>query len=59
MEENFLKGFIRPFILLVGYPIFFVRKKDRLLRLYINYWQLNNIIIKNKYALPLLKNLIE
>ena len=34
----------------------FVKKKDEILRLYINYRKLNDIIIKNRYLLP---NVIE
>jgi hypothetical protein len=49
---NIKKGFIRPSELLVGYPIIFVPKKNRKLRLYINYQKLNNITIKNYYLLP-------
>ncbi len=35
----------------------FVLKKDRLLQLVINYRQLNNIIIKDRYILPLINKL--
>lgn len=34
--------------------ILFVPKKDRSLRLYIDYWGLNIIIKKNRYPLPLI-----
>jgi hypothetical protein len=36
---------------LVGALILFILKKDRGLRLYINYYSLNKIIIKNYYTL--------
>ena len=39
-------------LLLVVNPIFFVLKKNKKLKLYINYKKFNNIIIKNKYFLP-------
>jgi hypothetical protein len=32
----------------------FVPKKDGKLRIYVNYKKLNNIIIKNRYILPLI-----
>ena len=37
-----------------GYPIFFIVKKDEGRRLYIDYRQLNDIINKNRYPLPLI-----
>ena len=33
-------------------PILFIPKKNKELKLYINYRKLNNITIKNKYFLP-------
>ena len=38
----------------VEYPIFFIVKKDKGRRLYIDYHQLNDIINKNRYPLPLI-----
>ena len=46
------KGFIRPSVSPWGAPVLFVRKKDGSLRMYIDYRQLNKVIIKNKYPLP-------
>ena len=57
IKKNLKKGFIRPFILLVKYPIFFILKKNSKLRLYVNYRQLNVIIIKNRYSLPVISEL--
>ena len=37
-----------------GSPIFFVPKKDRGLRLYVDYRRLNKVIVKNRYPLPLI-----
>ncbi len=51
IDENLKKRFIREFKLLVGYLILFIIKKNRSLRLYINYRKLNNIIVKNRYPL--------
>ena len=41
------KGFIRPLESLILYSVLFVDKKDRGLRLYINFRKLNKIIVKN------------
>ena len=46
-------------MLLISYPILFVLKKDGILKLYINYRQLNNIIIKNRYILSLILELMD
>ena len=51
------KGFIKLFTLLVKYPLLFIQKKNGKLRLYINYRQLNAIIIKNRYLLPVISEL--
>ena len=45
-------GKIRKLKSEVGYLIFFVTKKDRGRRPYINYRQLNDITKKNRYLLP-------
>ena len=52
MQELLDKGFIRPSASPWGAPVLFVRKKDGTLRLCINYRQLNQVTIKNKYPLP-------
>lgn len=46
--------FIKLLILLVRSLLLFILKKDNFLRLYINYYILNNIIIKDKYTLLLI-----
>ena len=53
IDKNLKKGFIKKSILSISYPILFAPKKDRKLRLYIDYRQLNSIIIKNRYLLLL------
>nr|XP_016467778.1 PREDICTED: RNA-directed DNA polymerase homolog [Nicotiana tabacum] len=53
------KGFIQPKISSSGAPVLFVRKKDGLLRMCINYWQLNKVTIKNKYPLPMIDDLFD
>ena len=57
LEENQQKGFIRESQSSAEYPILFIPKKDRSLRLCIDYWELNNITIKNSYPLPLISEL--
>ena len=46
------KGFIRSSISPWGAPMLFVKKKDGTLRMCIDYRQLNNVTIINKYPLP-------
>ena len=57
IKESLKKGFIKFFTLLVGYPLLFIRKKDSKLKPYIDYRQLNAIIIKNRYPLPVISEL--
>ena len=52
LEELLSKGFIRPSISPWGAPVLFVKKKDRSLRLCIDYRQLNRVTIRNQYPLP-------
>ncbi len=50
--KNYLtNSFIRPSKSLAKAPIFFNQKPDRSLRLYIDYQDLNNLAIKNRYSL--------
>ena len=56
---NLKKGFIRLSILLAASLLLFVLKKNRKLRLYIDYRQLNSITIKDKYLLPLINELYD
>ncbi len=53
IEHNLANGFIKPFKSPVGALIFFDKKPDGSLRLYVNYQGLNNLIIKNWYLLLL------
>lgn len=57
LDENLKKGYIRPSRSPAGYPILFVPKKNGKLRLCVDYRQLNDITIKNRYPLPLIKEL--
>jgi hypothetical protein len=58
IEENLAKGFIRHSSSPAGAPCFFVKKKDGSLRMCIDYRGLNKITVKNRYALPLIPDLI-
>ncbi|OCK95427.1 uncharacterized protein K441DRAFT_557219, partial [Cenococcum geophilum 1.58] len=59
INEHLNKGFICPSIslLLAGYLVLFVLKKNGKLRLYINYRQLNSITRKDRYPLPLISKI--
>ena len=54
IETNLANSFIRPSKSPAGASILFNRKPDGSLRLYMNYWGLNNITIKNRYLLFLI-----
>ena len=53
------KGFIRSSISSWGAPVLFVKKKDKALRLCIDYRQLNRVTIKNRYPLPRIDDLFD
>ncbi|GKC72277.1 putative reverse transcriptase domain-containing protein, partial [Tanacetum coccineum] len=52
LKEFQEKGFIRPSHSSWGAPILFVKKKDGAMRMCIDYRDLNNLTIKNRYPLP-------
>jgi hypothetical protein len=52
LEDLVDRGFICPSVSLWGAPVLFVRKKDGSLRMCIDYRELNQVTIKNKYPLP-------
>ena len=53
IENNLANDFIRPFKFFAKPLIFFNKKSDKSLWLYIDYQGLNNLIIKNWYLLSL------
>jgi hypothetical protein len=53
--ENLEKGFIRPSSSLVTSLVLFVKKPGRGLRLYIDFRAINNVSVKDRYPLPLVK----
>ena len=55
IEDNLTKSFIRASSSPAGAPILFVKKADRILRLCVDYQDINEITIKNRYPLPLIR----
>ena len=51
------KGFIKPSTSPWGAPVLFAKKKDKTLRLCIDYRQLNRVTIKNRYPFPRIDDL--
>ena len=47
VKENLRKRYIQPLQLLAEYLVLFIPKKNKKLKIYINYRQLNSIIKKN------------
>ena len=54
IETNLANGFIRPSKSPADAPILFVWKLEGSFCLCFNYWGLNNLMIKNRYPLPLI-----
>ena len=52
LQELLDKGLIQPSSSPCGCPALFVKKKDKSLRMYVDYRPLNVVTIKNKYPLP-------
>ena len=59
LHELLDKGFIRPSTSPWGAPFLFAKKKDKTLRLCIDYRQLNRVTIKNRYPLPRIDDLFD
>ncbi|TYK27113.1 hypothetical protein E5676_scaffold478G00020 [Cucumis melo var. makuwa] len=59
LQELLDKGFIRPSMSPWGAPVLFVKKKDGLMRLCIDYRELNKVTIKNRYPLPRIDDLFD
>ena len=59
LQELLDKGFIRPSTSSWGASVLFATKKDKTLRLCINYRQLNRVTIKNRYPLPRINDLFD
>ncbi|KAE8697497.1 nad6 [Hibiscus syriacus] len=52
-------GYIRPSKSPYGAPVLFQKKYDGSLRIYIDYWALNKLTVKNKYPIPLIADLFD
>ena len=59
LEELTKAGFIQPSKSPFGAPILFVKKKDGTMRMCVDYRALNEITVKNKYALPRVDELFD
>ena len=59
IKTNLANGFIRLSKSPAGVSVLFDRKPDRSLHFCVNYWGFNNIIIKNRYPLPLIGELLD
>ena len=59
LHELLDKVFIRPSTSPWGAPVLFVKKKDKTLRLCIDYRQLKRVTIKNRYPLPRINDLFD
>lgn len=59
VQEALSLGHIRPSSFPVGAGFFFVEKKDKTLRPCIDYRELNQITIKDKYSLPLISSVFD
>ena len=59
LEELLDKKFIRLSVSPWGAPVLFVKKKDGIMRICIDYRQLNQMIIKNKYSLLRIDDLLD
>ena len=59
LQELLDRGFIKLSTSPWGAPVLFAKKKDKTLRLFIDYRQLNRVIIKNRYPLPTIDDLFD
>jgi hypothetical protein len=59
LADMLSKGLIRPSVSPWGSPILFVDKRDGTIRLCVDYRELNEVTIKNKYPLPKIEDLYD
>ena len=59
LQDLLEKRFIQPSGSPWGTPVLFVKKKDDTMRLCIDYRQLNQVTVKNKYSLPRIDGLFD
>ena len=58
IDEHLGKGFIRPSSSAAAAFVLLVRKPGDGLRFYVNYKALNAIMVKNKYSIPLINEML-
>ena len=59
LDELLEKGHIQPSVSPFGAPVLFIKKKDGALRMCIDYQLLNQLTVKNRYALPWVDDLLD
>ncbi len=59
LENNLANSFIKPSKSPTRVLIFFDKKPDGSLQLCINDWGINNLTIKNRYLLPLVRESLD
>ena len=59
LKDLLEKSFIHPSISPWGALVLFVKKKDRSLKMFIDYFQINKVTIKNKYHFPRIDDLFD
>ncbi|GKA12554.1 putative reverse transcriptase domain-containing protein [Tanacetum coccineum] len=59
LQEHSDNGFIRPNSSPWGDPVLFVKKKDGLFQMCIDYRELNKLTVKNRYPLPRIDDLFD
>ena len=59
IKNNLTNGFIKSFKYFTRAPIFFDKKLNKSLQLYINYQNFNDLIIKIHYSLFLVEELLD
>ncbi|GJZ44987.1 hypothetical protein Tco_0592583 [Tanacetum coccineum] len=58
LQELLERGFIRPSVSPWGASVLFVKEKDGIMRLHIDYRKLNRITVRNRYPLLQIDNLL-
>src|SRR5262249_44563867 len=59
LQELLEQGFVRPSVSPWGAPVLFVKKKDRSMRLCVDYRELNKFTIKNRHPLAMIDDLFD
>ncbi|KAH0602480.1 uncharacterized protein H6S33_008819, partial [Morchella sextelata] len=59
IQDNLQKGFIQASSSPAGAPVLFVKKADGTLRLCVDYRGLNELTVKNRYPLPLIRETLD